>query len=84
MLMKDDKKKAAMVIISKMRPSGEEKMQPKMEKDGAEQEYDQYEAASEEIIQAVESKDSRLLKEALKSFIDMCLSEPRDEQEEAE
>lgn len=83
MMMSDNKKKMATMIIAKMGPNGKEESQeaPKNE-NGDEMDSDHgYSAASEEIIQAVESKDPKALKHALKSFIEMCLAEKSDDSE---
>jgi len=71
MLMKPNNKNAATIIVSKLREQGPE-VEKSMESEGAEQEVDQFEMAAEELLGAIERKDSRALKEALKSFIQMC------------
>jgi len=81
MFMKDDsKKKIAALIIAKKNPEGESEMKnaPKDDKDN-ESSYDMgLDSAAEEIIQAVEAKDAKKIKEALKSFVSMCMSEEED------
>lgn len=66
--MKDDKKEAAMIILSKLKDK---------KKDGKEEEkeYEGLDAASEEILSAISSEDSKKLKKALKSFIELCQEE---------
>jgi hypothetical protein len=82
MLMKDGKKGLALLVASKMGKSMEEA--PKSE-DGGEQDSSMgYKSAAEEILKAVESKDSSMLVEALKSFVDMCSSEPEQREEQSE
>ena len=69
MFMKDDKrKKAATIIISKMKGPESVKEIPQME----EPEMDSMDVAIEEIIMAVEQKDKGMLKQALLSFIQMA------------
>lgn len=81
MLMKDDKKKAATLIISALKPAPSKVA----EKDGAEQEMNDHSIAADEILLAIEKKDVNALAEALKSFIQMCeYSEDEAEMEEGD
>lgn len=80
MLMKPDKKKLAGMIIGMSKPE----MEPVPEKDGAEQDDSVgHKAATEEILQAIESKDVSMLMEALKSFIEMCKHSEDEKPEES-
>ena len=80
MMMADDKKKLAMIIISKrLKPSdSKEKAAEKLPDQVKEVEGDEVDsepglsAAAEEMIQAFERKDASALKSALKDFISMC------------
>lgn len=65
MLMKDDKKRTATMIVS-----APETEQPEMESDDM-----AHEVAAEEIMAAIEQKDTKALAEALKSFHEMCMNE---------
>lgn len=80
MLMKDKKKDVAL-IISKMKPEGEEMVDAPMSEDGGVVDNSiALESAAEELIQAVESKDASLVVAALKSLMEMA----REEQEPSE
>lgn len=46
-------------------------------------EYDGHQAAADEVMSAIESKDPAALKEALKSFVEMC-SYSNDDASESE
>lgn len=87
MLMKDNKKNAATIIMAKM--SKGPSMVPKSEPEGAESDSsDELDFAAEEVLSAMERKDSRALKEAMKSFVQMCMDqyeseEPEEASEEA-
>lgn len=81
MFMSDDKKKQATLIVSKL--SGN--VEPKPMVDGAEQDASMgLDAAAEEILQAIESRDKSALKSALKSFMEMCEYEEPEAEEPAE
>lgn len=45
------------------------------DQNGAQQDVDQYSVAAEEVMAAVQAQDVQALKEALKSFVEMCDSE---------
>ena len=78
MFMSDNKKKATS-IIAKMNGM----MDPKKEENGAEQDSSiGQDTAVEEILQAIKSENKVALKEALKSFIEMCDSEEDESEEE--
>lgn len=82
--MKDPKKDVALLIASKLGKPDNMKEAPQSE-EGAE--LDQsigFKSAAEEIIKAVESKDSSMLMEALKSFHQMCQDEEYSEPEASE
>jgi hypothetical protein len=70
--MKDPKKLSA-VIVAKMKGDKEEMSDKPMTEDGAEMSPNLgLESAAEEIMSAVKSGDSKLLVDALKSFVEMC------------
>lgn len=81
----DEKKRGAVVsiIMKKLKGSGdydsmkEEVMKPKKMEDGAEVEYSEngYDSAVEEMMSALEAKNSKGFKSALKSFITLCMNE---------
>jgi NTP pyrophosphatase (non-canonical NTP hydrolase) len=87
MFMKDDsKKKIAALIIAKKIPSGESEM-----KEAPKDEYGDMTSydtglmqAAEEILSAVEKKDAKMIKEALKSFMSMCTNEEEDSERDSE
>ena len=70
MLMKNDKKGSATVIMAG--PEAEQS------------EIDGKEVAAQEILQAIERKDARLLKEALCSLMEMYEMEEDSEESESE
>ena len=80
-MMSDDKKKSASLIIGKM---GKMSEAPKNEMGAEEDSSYGHMAAAEEIMSAIESKDASALKEALKSFYDMCASDESPEHEASE
>lgn len=73
MFMSDNKKKASMVIADMGAP-----MNPKPDVPDS-MEYDAsagYDAAAQEMIDAMHSKSPKALRSALKSFVSMCMDEP--------
>lgn len=79
MMMQGDKKKGIAIILSKMKGEPEEMKKAPMNEAGDETDHEiGYDSAAEEIIKAVESKDPKALKEALRSFVQMCGSEEED------
>jgi len=79
MPMFDDKRKAAALIIKKI--GNREVMGEKRNENGAESDNSiAIESAAQEIMLAVERKDTKMLVNALRSFIDM--SEDMEESEE--
>lgn len=71
MFMKDNKNKMATVIVAKLKDRDKEREMPMSE--GAEMsEPDDMEIMADEIIMAIEKKDVKMLKDALKSFIESC------------
>ncbi len=81
----DEKKRGAVVsiIMKKLKGSNdydsmkEEVMKPKKMEDGAEVEYSEngYDSAVEEMMSALEAKNSKGFKSALKAFITLCMNE---------
>lgn len=69
MLMKPDNKKAATMILQA------NKAPVVNELNGAEQELNAADLAAEEIMAAIEAKDSKALSEALKSHYALCEAE---------
>lgn len=81
-----DKKKMAMMIIKKKfeRPSGESSSE-KMEQKKSMCDYDMgYEHAAEKMISAMQKKDAKMLKSCLKDFIEMCMHENKEEEDDEE
>lgn len=73
----DEKKKGSIaVLISKKIKGSDSYENLKSDNENMkEEEYDGLSAAAEEIIDSLNSKDPKSLKESLKSFIEMCLNE---------
>lgn len=67
-MMMSDKGKQAGMIVASMRPNEAD--------DSSEMpEGDHYDMAAQEVIDALDAKDPAALKEALKSFVSMCMDE---------
>lgn len=81
MIMPDDKKKSATIILAKMKGKDDyEKKETPTSEDGTEMDSSiGYDAACEEMLKAIESKDAKALKESLRSVIDMVMSEDSSE-----
>lgn len=79
MLMKDDKKKMATIIMAKM---GAKPEQAPQSEDGTEQDDSTaLKTAGEELISAIESKSPMAVVEAIKSLMELCeSSEPESEE----
>lgn len=85
MIMQDDKKKMATIIISRKKPEGPEEMRTAPENEnGDEMDSDMgLSSAAEEIMSAMHSKDPAALKAALRSFIEMHLDEESEKSSES-
>jgi hypothetical protein len=84
MLMKNDKRKMATIIVAKMNKNPE-KMMEKSQHEGAEQETtDELDMIAEEVMNALQSKDVKAFKEAMKSMIEVCMNNSEDYEEESE
>lgn len=82
--MRDDKKNVATMIISKLRDKSE-KMSEAPEQDGALiDEPDSKDIALDEFVMSMEKKDLRGMKEALQSFVQMCMDEYEESDEKME
>jgi hypothetical protein len=82
MLLKDDKKKMASLIIGKL-GKPEEKMEETPTKDGVETDSSLgLQTCAEEIISAVEQKDPAMLIDALKSALEMLREDVQPSQPE--
>lgn len=82
MMMSDDKKKQATLIVAKMKGMPAEK--PTTEAGDEMDHSSGYMAAAEEMMAAIEKKDPTMFKDALKSFVDMCSMEEPEAEETAE
>lgn len=72
-MMANDKKKSITLIMNKMRGKPEEMTEAPTNEMGDEVDDSMgLDTAAEEILSAVASKDAKALKEALKSFMEMC------------
>lgn len=68
MIMSGGKKKEASMIVASMKPPMADSVAPEMEQDAKDM-------AAEEIMAAIDARDSGALKEAMKSFVSMCMDE---------
>lgn len=81
MVGKDKKQNGLAIILAGMKGKPEEMKKAPMNEEGDVTEYDMgLDSAVEEIMMAVEKKDKKMLKEALKSFITMCEMQEDDEE----
>jgi len=83
MMMADDKKKQATMIIASMSKKPKSESEP-MEGPEMESEVSGLEMAAEDIMAAVEKKDAQALMHAMKAFHGMCMDEESSESEEYE
>jgi hypothetical protein len=81
-LGKKDAKGLALSILSKRKPEGSREHAAREE--DQESEVSGLEAAADEIISAVESKDAKALSESLKAFIEQCQGDEEPEEDESE
>ena len=83
MLMSDKKKSPATLIIAKMSKAAKPEYEPAKtnERNDVVAASIGYDAAAEEVLQAIESKNPKALVQAMKSFVDMCMSEAEDDSE---
>jgi len=82
MFMKDKKKSIASILVAKL---GKPELSEKPMSEGAEQDDSiALKSAAEEIMSAIESKDSGMLVSALKSFYEMCDSAEDESESESE
>lgn len=78
MLMSDDKKKLATIIVNKAKSGKPEEMVEAPMEDGAEQDDSiAKETAAADLISAIESKDAKALAAAFSDLMELCeYSEP--------
>lgn len=74
--MAEKKKGIAAIIVAGAKPKESPAQDPMSEEVGPKR------MAAEEIMQAFEMKDAEALEESLKSFIELCQSEPYSEDDE--
>lgn len=74
MLLKDDKKKVATMLVAKLKKDGSDSMEeaPKNEMGDTMDSEMGLDSATEEVLMAIEKKDPAMLKAALRSFMEMC------------
>lgn len=79
MIMSDDKKKRASVIVAGLSKAAPSEMHEGVPEDASIAE----DSAAEELIAAIESKSPKAVVEAMKSLMELCSSsaEPEEEQE---
>lgn len=86
MFMSDNKKKTATLVLQKLKGGSEQLSEAPVNEDG--DELDQsagYDAAGDELLQAIDSKDPKAIVSAIKSLVEMCMNEQpeADEADEA-
>jgi hypothetical protein len=85
MLMKDNKKNLASIIVSKINERGEKEeskpMSQPTDANGAavDMEMNDVSIAADEVFAAIESKDKAGFIEAMRSMIEMCMDESESE-----
>ena len=86
MILPGDRKKVASLIMKRMKGSESYSIEKAPTNElGDETDYGMgYEAAADEIIVAIGKKDVHALKTALKSFIQMCMDEQEQTEEDEE
>jgi len=80
MLLKDDKKRMATIIVGKLSGKPESMEEKPKNEMGDEMDSEMgLDAAAEELLSAMHSKDPKMLKHALRSFMEMIMNEMPEE-----
>jgi hypothetical protein len=84
MMMKDDKRKMATIIVSKMK-KGDESSSLAPESAGAEvADADEMYMVADDVMEAIKNGDVRALKESLQSMIEVMMSRDSESEMESE
>ena len=71
--MKDDKRKMATIIVSKMK-NGEDQYRPKLTEAGAENSHeDEMYMIADDVLRSIQDGDVRTFKRSLEAFIHACM-----------
>lgn len=77
MMLKDDKRKMATIIVSKMK-DGQESYRPKLTEAGAENSHeDEMYMIADDVLRSIQDGDVRTFKRSLEAFIECCMGEDK-------
>ena len=79
-----DKKKTAMIILSKMGKDGKSEYQEKKNEESMDEDAAEYKACAEEMMQAIQDKSIDKMMEVLKAFHEIIKHEDKEQDLEME